>query len=165
MKKSQLRKLIRESINQLINEQSYGAYCKSPGCQCLPVDNANAQAWGLPYNWTGPGQHYSTYSDCLQDTSNCCADPDQMYSCNEFTGGSCSPDLTGNGQYASMADCEAAHPNGCESKRWDCLPISGHRKFGSECVEVGSATGKFYTKQECESSKGCAQLHNKSKKI
>ena len=114
MKKSQLRKIIRESIKQLMNEQSYGAYCTSPGCQCLPVNNADAIGWGLPYNWTGPGQHYNSLSDCLQDTSNCCSDPDQMYSCNQFTGGSCQPDLTGNGIYSSMADCEAAHPNGCQ---------------------------------------------------
>ena len=140
----------------ILSEQHWGAYCEAPNCQCLPN-------MGGPY--TGPGQSYNSISLCLQDTSNCCSDPDQMYSCNEFTGGQCSPDLTGNGQFPSMAACQAANPNGCESKRWDCLANKGNRKFGSKCVEVGNATGKFYTKEECEASKQCAQLASDGKSV
>jgi len=171
MKKSQLRKLIRESINELMNEQPatchFFSACGETGLTgysypyYLDYYNAPNQAdktiksndfyvavgspsQGSVVHVTGMNNPTWQGGQYLSHPLDACLKYDGTGNCG---GGMSSYLLTASG--TPMSDCDS-----CE--RWDCKPKGNHPKFGSECVSAGPG-GQFATHQECIAS-GCEGL-------
>ena len=62
----------------------------------------------------------------------------------------CTEVFTGNGQYSSLADCQA----GCNPSSWKCIGPSS----GGTCIEVFDGTGGFLTLADCQV--GCSGRGN-----
>ena len=84
------------------------------------------------------------------DISCCGGDaPPQPWSCYN---GNCYQEF--QGQYQTEGECI----HFC-NRTWKCKNKGRHPKFGKHCVQVPYG-GDFATKEECQSSKGCAQLRD-----
>ena len=169
MKKSQLRKLIRESIKGLMTEQPgttchYFSACGVAGVPgysypyYLDYYNAPNQAdktiksndfyvavgspsAGSVVRVTGMNNPVWQGGQYISHPLDYCLTYNGTYAC---TTGMSSYLLTASG--TPMSDC-----NSCE--RWDCKPKGSHPKFGSKCVPAGPG-GQFTTQQDCIAS-GC----------
>jgi len=155
-----------------------GVTALSPGDTIAMTENA---CWGVEPGYcitydghfpvTGwmqvPIVHYPTFSGTPPYALSCndckeCWCPDS-WDCNPSTGG-CYDPQTGNGQYTTLADCEAA----CEvTSSWDCVtsipnigevsPVSLYDTWGGmqQCIErIWPMQGQYATEQNCINS-GC----------
>ena len=164
MKKSQLRKIIRESIKELITEQPQGKYIMFETCAgsntsgfCHPDLNVQLGDYfkidsghysplmngrtgfvrEITYLCNNPGT-VSPITDC----PNCCTQhpPSPNWVWSGFWG-----QTTPQGACWDACDWPIS---------FNCTPVGNHPKFGSKCIDPGDGTGTFATKQECLDS-GC----------
>ena len=125
-------------------------YCVDPPFIFLPLTCTSVPG-GNPAPAYTVGGPFTSQSQCQQ---NCQAQP--RWACEN---GQCVQEP--NGPYQTVAACQAQ----CETPlTWKCKNKGSHPKFGKHCVQVPSG-GDFATKQQCQASKGCAQLHDKGYQV
>ena len=174
MKKSQLRKLIRESIKQLMTEQQLpGTYCVVQKCNqnatfgnyCIPniYNPALGQSWEVTQTSNQPSWPVGTQFFIKEVTGVLCPAQAsgnlQLIPYNSICARGCSNPWDGYPTQHNTAQptgpCWQACPG--QATSWDCKQIGNHPKFGSKCVEIQGTAGQFPTKQDCIFS-GCEGL-------
>ena len=120
----------------------------------------------MVYNYNPNGTYYDTLTTCISyiltdtagyvDTLMCCfsqywdgsswavsgGNPTPSWDCPTNTPGGCYDPGTGNGQYATLADCQAVC--GTPTPSWDCDPVSG-------CYDPNNGLGQYTTLASCQS--------------
>jgi hypothetical protein len=120
----------------------------------------------MVYNYNPNGTYYDTLTTCISytltdtagyvDTLMCCfsqywdgsswavsgGNPTPSWDCPTNMPGGCYDPGTGNGQYATLADCQAVC--GTPTLSWDCDPVSG-------CYDPNNGLGQYTTLASCQS--------------
>ena len=120
----------------------------------------------MVYNYNPNGTYYDTLTTCISytltdtagyvDTLMCCFSqywdgsswavpggaPTPSWDCPTNMPGGCYDPGTGNGQYATLADCQAVC--GTPTLSWDCDPVSG-------CYDPNNGLGQYTTLASCQS--------------
>ena len=118
----------------------------------------------MVYNYNPNGTYYDTLTTCISytltdtvgyvDTLMCCfsqywdgsswavsgGNPTPSWDCPTNMPGGCYDPGTGNGQYATLADCQAVC--GTPTLSWDCDPVSG-------CYDPNNGLGQYTTLASC----------------
>ena len=120
----------------------------------------------MVYNYNPNGTYYDTLTTCISytltdtvgyvDTLMCCFSqywdgsswavpggaPTPSWDCPTNMPGGCYDPGTGNGQYATLAACQAVC--GTPTPSWDCDPVSG-------CYDPNNGLGQYTTLASCQS--------------
>ena len=120
----------------------------------------------MVYNYNPNGTYYDTLTTCISytltdtagyvDTLMCCfsqywdgsswavsgGNPTPSWDCPTNMPGGCYDPGTGNGQYATLAACQAVC--GTPTPSWDCDPVSG-------CYDPNNGLGQYTTLASCQS--------------
>jgi hypothetical protein len=120
----------------------------------------------MVYNYNPNGTYYDTLTTCISytltdtvgyvDTLMCCFSqywdgsswvvpggaPTPSWDCPTNMPGGCYDPGTGNGQYATLAACQAVC--GTPTPSWDCDPVSG-------CYDPNNGFGQYTTLASCQS--------------
>ena len=128
---------MKNLIKGVINEQGLVFICEPGNCQCQP------EIFG-----GGGATTYISIADCQNDLYNCCT----RYVCDRTTNYQCAATGDPNAPFASMNDCQLAHPNGCAPQQeFDCNASTGY-------VCAAFPGGQYSTMGQCLSvhPQGCA---------